>query len=416
MPMLLSTPFSLNEQTLTSSTLELPLQPPVQSSECEKKNSIRLSDLTASSLEASRPLICRGWKWVRQKGSPNSVVTWSEHCEVLAPLDKQIRVRIFGAGINAADNLIEEEDIEKNRSCGVGLEGMGRVESVGWSTSSSSAEEQQACRSSLSSDSHDLVLGDWVLVLAPQRRKVSGTFCEYVTVDAERAIKISSGASFPVAFVRPSPSFMKAAVLPIAGATAFLALRDVLRVEKGYSILIHGASGGVGSFAVHLAHHFGLHVIASCSSSHTEYVVQHGADCVLDYTSVKSIAKAAREATNEYGVDYVLDASSGNVSESLSTALRFGGSMCVVSSQKRHCDANFVWAQQLTVSYFSLEHMLYDPRGLTKWRAAVENLYQLLLEGVLEVHIESVDFRQASQALDVVGEGHVLGKLLLTIH
>ncbi|NWC92986.1 MULTISPECIES: AMP-binding protein [unclassified Pseudomonas] len=74
-----------------------------------------------------------------------------------------------------------------------------------------------------------------------------------------------------------------AAALPVAALTALQALRDHLAVLPGQSILINGASGGVGSFAVQIAKAFGAHVTAVCSTERAEYIKDLGADTVLDY-------------------------------------------------------------------------------------------------------------------------------------
>ncbi|HET6628365.1 MAG TPA: NAD(P)-dependent alcohol dehydrogenase [Woeseiaceae bacterium] len=102
----------------------------------------------------------------------------------------------------------------------------------------------------------------------------TGAFGEYVVVREDRAV------------VRKPPgvSFEQAAAVPIAALTALQALRDVGQVQPGQKVLINGASGGVGTFAVQLAKHFGAQVTGVCSTRNLEMVRSLGADEVIDYT------------------------------------------------------------------------------------------------------------------------------------
>jgi NADPH:quinone reductase-like Zn-dependent oxidoreductase len=101
-----------------------------------------------------------------------------------------------------------------------------------------------------------------------------GTFAERVAVP-ERLLTL-----------RPrTVSFQAAAAVPLAASTALQALRDHGQVQPGHQVLIIGASGGVGTFAVQLAKHLGATVTGVCSSSNVELVRSLGADHVVDYTS-----------------------------------------------------------------------------------------------------------------------------------
>lgn len=102
----------------------------------------------------------------------------------------------------------------------------------------------------------------------------SCAFAEYVAVP-EVAI-----ASKP-----PGLEFEQAAAVPMAALTALQGLRDKGRIQAGQKVLINGASGGVGSFAVQLAAHFGVEVTGVCSSRNVELVRSLGAEHVIDYTT-----------------------------------------------------------------------------------------------------------------------------------
>ena len=102
----------------------------------------------------------------------------------------------------------------------------------------------------------------------------NGAFAEYVVVRPDRAIT-------------PKPanvSFEQAAGVPIAGITALQAIRDRAKLQPGQKVLINGASGGVGTFAVQIAKAYGADVTGVCSGRNVEMVRGLGADRVIDYT------------------------------------------------------------------------------------------------------------------------------------
>lgn len=121
-----------------------------------------------------------------------------------------------------------------------------------------------------------------------------GAFAEYVSVPAKAVAKKP-----------PSVSWDEAAALPTSGQTALQALRAGRAIEPNARVLINGASGGVGSFAVQLAKSMGAHVTATCSTANVELVRSLGADVVIDYRK-----QSIEEATAAAGVKYdkIIDA------------------------------------------------------------------------------------------------------------
>src|SRR5512136_1371482 len=176
--------------------------------------------------------------------------------------EDQVLVKVYAASINAVDWHFLTADPFPMRLIGVGLfkpkntilgtDIAGCVEAVG--------------RNVKQFRPGDAVFGD-IFGLG------SGSFAEYVSVpEIALALKPSN------------VSFEQAAAVPVAAVTALQGLRDQGHIQPGHRVLINGASGGVGTFAVQIAKAFGAEVTAVCSMRNLEMARSIGADHVIDYT------------------------------------------------------------------------------------------------------------------------------------
>ena len=182
-----------------------------------------------------------------------------EDVEKPTPTDDQILVRVRAASVNPYDWHFVEGTPYVMRAMGVGLrkpkdtqlgvDFAGTVEAVG--------------KNVTQFKSGDDVFGGR-----------SGAFAEYVCPRAGRAVALKPA----------NITFEQAASVNIAGITALQALRDRGRVEPGQKVLINGASGGVGTFAVQIAKSLGADVTGVCSTRNVDMVRSLGADHVIDYT------------------------------------------------------------------------------------------------------------------------------------
>ncbi len=189
-------------------------------------------------------------------------------------------------------------------------------------------------------------------------------------------------------------SHEQAAALPVAVLTAWQALFERGRLERGQTVLISGASGGVGHLAVQLAANAGAQVLATGSPRSRDFVLGLGAQRFIDYTS-EDVAGAAS------GVDLVFDVA-GHGTQELLGMIRPGGRMVVIAGAPPEGAAEREVDAQL---------LIMSPDA-----AELERLGRVVADGVIRVELgEVLPLAEVQRAHALSESGHARGKIVLTV-
>ena len=297
--------------------------------------------------------------------------------------DDQVLVRVHASSVNPADWYAVTGFLParvgtglrkpKSTETAVGSDVAGVVEAVG------SAVE-------------DLRTGDEVFGTA------AGAWAEYAPARAARLARKPA-----------SVSFEDAAALPIAAITALQALRDKGKVQAGQKVLINGASGGVGTYAVQLAKSFGADVTAVCSTDKVELVRSLGADRVVDYTREDFTRRDERH-------DVMLDVVGSRSFSAFRRVLTPGATVVLVGGRMTYRGLG------------PLPHLgrtILASKGrsqtVTFFVAQINTEDLSYLGGLLEAGtVKSVIARryplsEVADALTYLGEGHARGKVVITV-
>jgi NADPH:quinone reductase-like Zn-dependent oxidoreductase len=310
---------------------------------------------------------------IRQFGDPGRI----EEIDAPEPLvgPDSVLIRVRAAGVNPVDAKIRQgasaERWPHFFPLILGWDAAGVVERVGPAVTS-------------------VGVGDEVYTYARKDFVRDGTYAELVSMRAEAVVRKPATASWE-----------QAAAVPLAALTAWQLLHEGLGIGSGDTVLVHGGSGGVGSFAVQLARAAGAEVIASGSSSNHDHLRELGAAETIDYNE-RDVAEAVRE-THPDGVDHVVDLVGGDTLERSASVVRAGGNAASVLVPEAPA--------ALAERDIGFRYVFVRPDG-----EQLATLADLIDGGRVRAHVqEAIPLAEAARAHEQIESGHTRGKLVLTV-
>lgn len=296
----------------------------------------------------------------------------------------QIRIRVQACGVNFADSLITrgQYQVQPQPPFSPGFEIAGEVLEAGEGVTG-------------------FKVGDRVIAITPH-----GGYAEQVVVNANRCVAMPAampwehGAAFPVVF-----------------GTSHVALWHRARLRAGETLVVHGASGGVGLTAVAIGKQLGATVIATASSADKLKVArQHGADHLID-SSHEDVRERIRELTGGRGADVVYDPVGGDLFAASLRSIAFEGRILVIGfagGTVPQIPANHLLVKNVDV--IGLNWPAYaelNPRVMTE---SFRTLLQWYLEGAVRPYVSAVyRLERAVDAIEQVVARKSTGKVVIAM-
>jgi len=246
-------------------------------------------------------------------------------------------------------------------------------------------------------------------VYSRPRNGRTGSLTQFIAIDENEL------ASMP-----KNITFAEAASIPLVGLTSWQALVDVARIKRGDRVFIQAGAGGVGTFAIQLAKHFGAHVITTTSSRNTEFVRSLGADEVIDYKTQKfeEILK---------NIDIVFDTLGGEALYNSFRIIRPHGWVVSISG-----DPDQRLAEDMNLNFFKREVLRLVGRKANKLAAKAHANYRFIFmkssgsqlaqiarfieDGIIKPIVDKeFSFEESQKAMDYLELGHSRGKIVIKI-
>ncbi|WP_343617311.1 NAD(P)H-quinone oxidoreductase [Novosphingobium sp.] len=295
-------------------------------------------------------------------------------------------VRVHAAGVNRAD-ILQREGFYAGQHFGesdlLGLELAGEIIAVGEAVA-------------------DMRPGDRVMAIVG-----GGAYAEYARVDQAMAVKVP-----------PNLSFAEAAGVMEAFVTAVEAVCHLARLQRGQSVLVHAAAGGIGSACVQLAHALGARVLATAGARRLADVLEIGASVAFDHRADDWEA-GVRAASDGQGVDAVIDFVGGDTLAPNLRSLRPGGTLVQVGILSGKADATLP-LNLLLHNHLRLQGTVMKSRLPAEKRAMVERFAEIALPLMADgrprplIHAQ-FPLDQAADAHRLMEAGGGMGKIILAV-
>ncbi|MGJ3508209.1 NAD(P)H-quinone oxidoreductase [Enemella sp. A6] len=312
-------------------------------------------------------------------GDPE-VLTWAE-VDTPTPAPGEVLIRTTAAGVNRADVLQRKGHYPPPPGVSevIGLEVSGHVEALGEGVS-------------------DWTVGDPVVALL-----AGGGYAEYVVAPAGQCLPPPEGMDLVTA----------GAVVEVAATV--LSNLDQAGLREGETFLVHGGSGGIGSFAIQYAKALGARVLTTAGSeAKLEYCRKLGADVALNYREDWEAGVA--EATDGRGVDVILDNMGAKYLMPNVKALAPDGRLTVIGLQggvKGELNLNTLLTKRASVTALSLRGRPIEQKTAICNRLR-ETVWPLLADGTIQPTQETrIPLREAARAHELLDSGENIGKIVL---
>lgn len=283
----------------------------------------------------------------------------------------EVLVRIKAAGVNPVDAAVVQGYLEgripHNFPLIPGWDLSGVVEKCGFS-------------------SRRFNQGDEVYGYARRPMIQWGTFAEYTVI--------------PESYLSLKPDSItheESGAIPLVGLTAYQSLFEAGNLQGDETVLILGASGGVGSFAIQLAKSKGANVIGVASEKNFEYMKELGADETISY-EVSNIAESVQNVIPD-GIDLIFDCSRGDALQKSINALKDGGKLVSITKSKPDISSNIAF-----------EYVFVEPNS-----KQLDHLRELVDEGKVSVPVsKTFSLENTEEALKQIQTLHTRGKIVIT--